>query len=83
LWTSPRESLTGFKYYLIVLDDFSRYVWVFPLRLKSDATDVLYDFYRYVLNQFHFSIQSIQCDNGKEFDNQQLRSFLNNHGVVF
>jgi hypothetical protein len=69
LWTSPCESLTGFKYYLIVLDDFSHYVWGFPLRLKSDATDVLCDFYCYVLNQFHFSIQSIQCDNGKEFDN--------------
>jgi hypothetical protein len=66
-----------------VFNDFSRYVWTFPIRLKSDATDVLCDFYRYVLIQFHISIQNIQCDNGKEFDNQRLRSFLNNYGVIF
>jgi hypothetical protein len=70
LWTSLCESLIGFKYYLIEFDDFSRYVWTFPIRLKSDATDVLCGFYRYVLNQFHIYIQSIQCDNDKKFDNQ-------------
>jgi transposase InsO family protein len=83
LWTSPNESLTSFKYYLIVIDDFSRYIWTFPLHLKSDVANVICDFYRYVLNQFHLSIQIIQCDNGKEFDNQWLRSFFNSHGIVF
>jgi hypothetical protein len=36
LWTSP-VSISGSKYYLIILDDFLHYSWTFPLRLKSDT----------------------------------------------
>ena len=35
LWTSPVESISGFKYYLVCLDDFTQYAWVYPLRSKS------------------------------------------------
>jgi hypothetical protein len=31
LWTSPVSSFTGYNYYLIILDDYSHYSWVFPL----------------------------------------------------
>ena len=37
LWTSPIPSISGFKYYLVILDDCSHYLWTFPLRLKSDT----------------------------------------------
>jgi hypothetical protein len=37
LWTSPVLSLSGYKYYLVILDDFSHFLWTFPLRLKSDT----------------------------------------------
>jgi hypothetical protein len=83
LWTSPVESVTGFKYYMIIIDDFSRYTWTFPLCLKFDVASTLCDFYSYVLNQFHLSIQCIQCDNGREFDNHVLCSFFTAKGSVF
>jgi hypothetical protein len=35
LWTSPVLSISGFKYYLVVVDDFSHYSWTFSLRAKS------------------------------------------------
>jgi hypothetical protein len=30
VWTSPVVSISGYQYYLVVLDDFSHYVWTFP-----------------------------------------------------
>jgi hypothetical protein len=36
LWTSPVVSISGNKYYLVILDDRSHFVWTFPLRVKSD-----------------------------------------------
>ena len=33
LWTSPVVSVSGFKYYLVILDDRSHFLWTFPLRL--------------------------------------------------
>jgi hypothetical protein len=68
--------VTGFKYYLNVIDDFPRYTWTFPLQFKSETTNTLQDFYFYFLNHFYLSIQCLQCDNGQEFDNHYLRSFF-------
>jgi histone deacetylase 1/2 len=39
LWTSPIVSYAGYKYYLVIFDDFSHYSWVFPLQNKSDTCD--------------------------------------------
>ncbi|GKB84888.1 ribonuclease H-like domain-containing protein [Tanacetum coccineum] len=38
LWTSPIISSSGFKYYVLFLDHFSHYLWIYPLRSKSDMT---------------------------------------------
>jgi hypothetical protein len=34
IWTSPVVSVSGYKYYLVILDDHSHFVWTFPLRLN-------------------------------------------------
>ena len=34
LWTSPVESVSGYKYFLVILDDFTHYLWTYPLRKK-------------------------------------------------
>lgn len=61
--------MSGYKYYLVVLDDFTHYMWTSPLRLKSDTFATLKHLFAYVSTQFHTTIQSIQCDNGREFEN--------------
>jgi len=81
LWTSPIPSVSGHKYYLVVLDDFSHYLWTFPLRLKSDTFSTLSNFFAYVTTQFGVTVQGIQCDNGHEFDNHTSRAFFLSHGV--
>lgn len=44
LWTSLVLSNPGYQYYLAVLDDFSHYLWTFPLRRKSKVFSILYSF---------------------------------------
>jgi hypothetical protein len=39
LWTSPIPSMSGCKYYIVFIDDFSRYTWMYPLHYKSEAYD--------------------------------------------
>jgi hypothetical protein len=41
LWTSPVVSVSGHKYYLLVICDRSHFVWTFPLRVKSDTFSTL------------------------------------------
>jgi hypothetical protein len=65
LWTSPIPSILGFKYYLVILDNYSHYVWTFPLHAKSDVHKLFINFRQYVLTYFGLPIRFIQCDNGK------------------
>ncbi|XP_073355420.1 uncharacterized protein [Aegilops tauschii subsp. strangulata] len=83
VWTSPVASNTGYLYYLVILDDFTHYVWTFPLRRKSDALATLTAFYSYVTTQFGRPILALQTDNGKEFDNLVVRTLLASHGTIF
>ena len=37
VWTSPVFSNSGYKFYLVILDDYSHYTWTFSSRHKSDV----------------------------------------------
>ncbi|XP_020167897.1 uncharacterized protein [Aegilops tauschii subsp. strangulata] len=82
LWTSPTPSVSGFKYYLVVLDDYSHFIWTFPLRAKSDVHSVFVNFQHYVYTHFSLPIRFLQCDNGREFDNTRNRDFFLHHGIL-
>jgi hypothetical protein len=45
LWTSPVISVSGSKYYLVNLDDFTHYLWTFPFKLKSNTFTTLSNFF--------------------------------------
>jgi hypothetical protein len=83
VWTSSILSNSGFTYYLVILDDYSHFVWTFPLRRKSDVPATLTSFFSYVSTQFGRPIHALQTDNGKEFDNLTVRTLLATHGTVF
>ena len=41
LWgPSPTVSRDGYKYYISFVDDYTRYSWIYPLKLKSQAFEV-------------------------------------------
>jgi hypothetical protein len=73
--------MSGYKYYLVVLDDFSHYVWTFPLRAKSETFPTLRHFFAWVSTQFGLTIKVVQCDKGREFDNSASRDFFLSHGM--
>jgi hypothetical protein len=81
LWTSTVVSVSGSKYYLIILGDFTHYLWTFPLKLKSDTFTTLSNFFAYVGTQFGSTVKAIQCDHGREFDNSSTRTFLLSKGT--
>jgi hypothetical protein len=59
LWTSPVVSVSGFKYYMVIPDDFTHYLWTFLLKLKSDTFTTLSHFFAYVSTQFGRTVKAI------------------------
>ena len=83
LWTSPLLSSMGHRFYLVILDDYSKFVWTFPLAKKSQVYSTFLHFRAYVRTQFERDIKTIQCDNGREFDNTPFWDFCKDNGISF
>ncbi|GJZ36017.1 ribonuclease H-like domain-containing protein [Tanacetum coccineum] len=83
VWTSPIPSLSGFKYYVLFLDHYSQFVWVYSLLHKYDVLLKFVLFRTYVQTQFKCEIKSFQCDHGGEFDNGAFHKLFNDNGIQF
>jgi len=60
-------SIHGHKYFLTIVDDYSRYTLIFLLKQKSEVVKVLEHFVIFVQTQFETTIKIIRSDNGIEF----------------
>lgn len=61
--------------FLLIVDDFIRYSWLFPLQHKSQVFDTFFKFKSLVENLYSASIKSVQTDEGCEFLNRQFTNF--------
>src|SRR3954468_23068268 len=74
-------SLGGKKYCLVIVDDYSRYTWVYFFMLKSETQQTVIDFANEVQRQHNVPILAIRSDNGSEFKNNTLNEFLSEEGI--
>lgn len=82
IWTSPIPIITGIRYYVLFLDHYSHFLWVFPLRKKSEVFSKFIHFTNFVQTQFKCQIKQLQCDNGGEYNNNQFHNFFSSKGIV-
>ncbi|GJS98545.1 ribonuclease H-like domain-containing protein [Tanacetum coccineum] len=76
IWTSPISSESGIKYYVIFLDHFSHFVWVYPLHKKSILFDNFVALRAYVNKQYNVDIKALQCDHDGEYDNTRFHDLF-------
>ena len=57
-------SVVGKWYVLVIVDDFSRYSWVFFLRTKDDAFEFVRDLILRLKNELPHAMRAIRSDNG-------------------
>jgi transposase InsO family protein len=69
------------KYDLVIIDDFSRFTWVFFLQDKSEIQGTLKWFLRRAQNEFELKVKKIRSDNGSEFKNLQVEEYLEEEGI--
>ncbi|CAI7860235.1 unnamed protein product, partial [Closterium sp. NIES-53] len=75
------------RFFLLVVDDYSRYTTVFPLRSKGEVPEVLIDWIRGARCQLSESFGSdlpvlrLHSDRGGEFSSDILRAFCRSEGI--
>jgi histone deacetylase 1/2 len=68
LWgPAPIESSYGYSYFLTCVDAYSRFTWIFPLKLKSHTLSTFKNFKSMVELQYNAFIKCVQADGGGEF----------------
>jgi transposase InsO family protein len=74
-------SIDRSKYYIVIVDEYSRFTLVFFLQEKSQTQETLKGFLRRAQNEFRLRIKKIRSDNGTEFKNSQIEGFLEEEGI--
>ncbi|CAI7842073.1 unnamed protein product [Closterium sp. NIES-53] len=75
------------RYFLLVVDDYSRYTTVFPLRSKGEVTEVLIDWIRAARLRLResfgsdFPVLRLHSDRGGEFSSARLGAFCRAQGI--
>ncbi|CAI7851412.1 unnamed protein product [Closterium sp. NIES-54] len=88
VWVPARVRGQGHeRYFLLVVDNYSRYTTVFPLRSKGDVIEVLIDWIRAARLQLResfgsdFPVLRLHSDRGGEFSSARLGAFCRAQGI--
>ena len=71
-------SLNGKRFGLVLVDDYSRFSWVFFIFHKNEAFDKFFLFFRRVQAAYEAKVAAIQIDHGSEFVTIPLMSSMMN-----
>jgi len=79
---SPVPSKGGARYMLTFIDDYSRKVWVYFLKHKSEVFDRFKNFKALIEKQSSKQIKCLRTDNGMEFCGKDFTEFCQKEGIV-
>ncbi|KAL2243544.1 UNVERIFIED_CONTAM: Retrovirus-related Pol polyprotein from transposon TNT 1-94 [Sesamum indicum] len=75
------ETHGGNKYFLSIIDNFSRKVFVFLMKQKSDVFEKFQTWKNLVENQTGYKLKALRTDNGLEFCNKQFTELCEKFGI--
>jgi hypothetical protein len=82
LWGAYRTpSSCGASYFLTIVDDCSRAVWIFLLVDKKQVSKTLTNFFAMVERQYNKRVKMVRSDNGTEFI--CMKNYFLEHGIIF
>ena len=70
------------RYFITIVDDYSRCTWKQLLTCKSNTLVVIKNFLSMIENQFNTRVQTITTGNGLEFVNTETSNFLEGKGII-
>ena len=75
-------SLGGMHYFVTFLDDYSRKVWVYLMKRKSEVLDAFLKWKKMVETQTGRKVKRLRSDNGTEYKNDPFLQVCQDEGIV-
>ena len=79
---SPISSIGGSRYFVVFIDDYSRYNWIFHMKYRSELLQVYSNFAKIVETQFSKRIKIFRSDNALEYTQYVFQAVLHSYGTV-
>ena len=81
-WPSSISSIGGSRYFIVFVDDYSRYSWIFHMKHHSELLQVYSNFAKMIETQFSKHIKNFRSDNALEYTQYDFQVVLHSYGTV-
>ncbi|CAH9056331.1 unnamed protein product [Cuscuta europaea] len=75
------STLAGNNYFMLIVDDYSRWTWVFVIRLKDQVFGLFKKFKQQVENMSGCRVKTLRTDRGGEFLSNEFTKFCEDEGI--
>jgi len=79
--TSHTLSISSNYYELVIIDDYSRFIWTLFIVTKDHAFTTFKQLAKVFQNENNYNIFAIKSDHGGEFQNYRFERYCNKHGI--
>ncbi|KAJ9555827.1 hypothetical protein OSB04_010441 [Centaurea solstitialis] len=79
---APHPSMGGARYFVIFIDDHTRFTWIYLMKHRSELPQLYITFTRMIQTQFLKPIKILRADNAMEYKESSLLAFLRSQGTI-
>ena len=83
VWGPSRVvSVLGFQYFVMFIDDYSRWTWIYLMKNRYELFSFFETFCAEVKTQFHTYVQVLHSDNAPEYFFAPFTTFMSSQGIL-
>lgn len=72
----------GYKYFLIIIDHYTSFIWTYELKSKAETSNTIDLYLKSISNHFpQYKLETLLTDNGSEFYNTKMEKLINDYGI--
>ena len=79
---SPIFTMRGSRYFVIFIDDYSRFTWIYLMHSRSELLGIYDAFQRMIQTQFSRKIKIFRSDNAQEYKQTDFLNILKQNGTL-
>ncbi|KAL0457718.1 UNVERIFIED_CONTAM: Retrovirus-related Pol polyprotein from transposon TNT 1-94 [Sesamum latifolium] len=81
MWSIQSTIIRSEFIFILFIDDFTRKMWVYFLKHKSEAFETFKKFKTHVEKESDFEIKALRTDRDGEFTSNKFKAFYESHGI--